>query len=136
MSTSERFHDVGLLLVRVGIGGMFMGHGWPKLAGGMSKWTSLGKAMTHLGIDFAPTFFGFAAAVSEFFGGLLIALGLFFRPGCTLLLGTMVVASTMHIRKGDSFSASSHAIEAAIVFASLLLVGPGKYTLEAWIRRR
>jgi putative oxidoreductase len=136
MSKPERLQDLGLLLLRVGIGGMFMGHGWPKLAGGPERWARLGKAMTHLGIDFMPTVFGFAAAISEFFGGLLIALGLLFRPGCTLLLGTMVVASTMHIRKGDSFTASSHAIEAAILFAALVLIGPGRYTLEAWIRRR
>jgi putative oxidoreductase len=136
MPSSERLQNLGLLLLRVGIGGMFMGHGWPKLAGGPDRWAKLGKAMTHLGIDFAPTAFGFAAAVSEFFGGLLIAVGLFFRPGCALLLGTMLVASTMHIRKGDSFGASSHAIEAAILFAALLLIGPGRYTLYEWIRRQ
>ena len=127
--------DLGLLFLRVGIGAMFMGHGWPKLAGGPARWTGLGKAVSHLGIDFGHTFFGFAAAVSEFFGGLLLAVGLFFRPGCALLLSTMVVASTMHLRKGDSFTASSHAIEAAILFAALLLIGPGRHTLHEWIRR-
>jgi putative oxidoreductase len=136
MPSSTRRHDLGLLLLRVGIGAMFMGHGWPKITGGPERWAALGKAMTHLGVDFAHTYFGFAAAVSEFFGGLLIALGLLFRPGCALLLATMLVASTMHVSKGDSFGASAHAIEAAIVFAALLLLGPGRYTLQAWIRRR
>jgi putative oxidoreductase len=135
MPTTERFRDLGLLLLRVGIGAMFMGHGWPKLAGGPQRWARIGNAVSHIGIDFAHTFFGFAAAVSEFFGGLLIAVGLFFRPGCALLLSTMVMASTMHIRKGDSFTASSHAIEAAILFGALILIGPGKYTLRDWIRR-
>lgn len=126
----DRFHDLGLLALRVGIGGMFMGHGWPKLAGGSKAWFKLGKAMAELGIDFAPTFFGFMAAISEFFGGLLLAIGLLFRPATALLLGTMLVAATMHLKGGDSFIQSSHAIESAILFAALLLIGPGEYALD------
>ena len=125
----ERYRDWGLLLLRLGIGGMFMGHGWPKLAGGAAKWAKLGKAMTHLGIDFAPTLWGFLAATSELLGGLLLALGLLFRPATMALLGTMVVAATMHVSKGDGFGGASHAIEMAIVFLALLLIGPGKYVL-------
>lgn len=127
----DRFRDLGLLLLRLGIGGMFMAHGWPKLAGGERAWTKLGKSMVHVGIDFAPTFWGFMAAISEFFGGLAFALGIGFVPATILLLGTMVVAATMHIRKGDSFVASSHAIEAGIVFAASLLIGPGQHTLAS-----
>lgn len=115
---------------------MFMGHGWPKLAGGATRWAKIGQAMQHLGVDFAPTMFGFAAAVSEFFGGLLIGLGLFFGPACTALLGTMIVAATMHLSKGQGFGSASHAIEAGTVFASLLLIGPGKYALQERPGRR
>jgi putative oxidoreductase len=121
--------DHGLLVLRVGLGAMFVGHGWPKLAGGQATWTKLGGAMAQLGLDFAPTMWGFAAACSEFFGGILLALGLAFRPAATALLATMVVAATMHLRKGDGFGGSSHAIELGIVFAALLLTGPGKYAL-------
>lgn len=126
----DRYRDWGLLLLRVGIGVMFMGHGWPKLAGGADKWAKLGTAMAHLGIDFAPTLWGFMAAVSEFFGGLLLALGLVFRPAATLLLVTMLVATTTHLSKGDGVMGASHAIEAAIMFLALLLIGPGKYALD------
>ncbi len=109
---------------------MFMVHGWPKLAGGAARWAKLGGAMARLGIDFAPTFFGFMAAVSEFFGGLLVAVGLLFRPALALMLCTMVVATTRHLGAGEGILGASHAIEAGIVFASLLLIGPGRFALQ------
>ncbi len=127
----DKFRELGLLLLRLGIGGMFMAHGWPKLAGGERAWTKLGKSMVHVGIDFAPTFWGFMAAIAEFFGGLAFALGIGFVPACVLLLSTMVVAGTMHLRKNDGFAGASHAIEAGILFASMLLIGPGKHTLAS-----
>lgn len=87
--------------------------------------------MAQLGIDFWPTAWGFAAACSEFFGGLLFAVGLLFRPACAALVGTMVVAATMHLRGGDGLQGASHAIEAGIVFAAMILVGPGRYAIDA-----
>ncbi len=131
MSGTDKWRDHGLLFIRLGLGVMFMLHGWPKLAGGAKAWAKLGKAMGHLGIDFAPTLWGFAGAISEFGGGILLALGLLFRPACTMLVATMAVAATMHISKGDGFIAASHAIEAGIVFLGLLLIGPGRFALDA-----
>ena len=133
----DRFRDLGLLLLRVGIGGMFMFHGWPKLAGGASSWKKLGaSAMGKLGIDVAPTFFGFAAATSEFFGGLLIAVGFLFRPALTLLVVTMAVAASSHLLSGDSFGKASHAIEAGVLFLALILIGPGKHTIAGRLVKR
>lgn len=126
----ERARDPGLLLLRVGIGAMFMVHGWPKLAGGAATWKKLGGAMAQLGLDFMPTMWGFMAACSEFFGGLLLAAGLLFRPAAAALLSTMIVASIMHLKNGDSFTSASHAIEAGILFASLILIGPGRYAIQ------
>jgi putative oxidoreductase len=134
MASLDRFRDLGLLILRVGLGGAFMAHGWPKLAGGAHGWAQIGGAMKHVGITFAPTAFGFAAAISEFFGGLLFALGLLFRPACALLAGTMAMATTMHLSTGDGFTKSSHAIEAGIVFVAMLLVGPGKHALQNRLR--
>lgn len=130
MKLFERTTDYGLLLLRLGIGGMFMAHGWPKLAGGATTWAKLGAAMARLGIDLWPTMWGFSAACSEFFGGLLVATGFLFRPGAAMLLSTMVVASTMHLRDGDGFTGASHAIESGILFAALILIGPGRFALH------
>ena len=130
LHTLDRYRDKGLLILRVGIGISFMFHGFPKLMGGPETWTYLGGALSAVGINFAPAFFGFLAAVSEFGGGLLLALGLLSRPACFFLFNTMAVATIMHITKGDPFMKYSHALESAILFASLMLIGPGKYSLD------
>ena len=136
MSNLERQRDLGLLLLRVGIGAMFVGHGWPKMIGGPAKWEALGRAMEVFGIGFAPVFWGFMAAFAELGGGVLLALGIAFRPACALLLSTMIVASARHLTQGDGFGKASHAIEAAILFLSLLWIGPGAYRLSRLGRAR
>ena len=82
----DKYRNEGLLILRIGIGIMFMLHGFPKLTGGTEAWTKVGGALSALGINFAHTFMGFMAAISEFGGGLLLLLGLFTRPACFFLL--------------------------------------------------
>ncbi|GAB4424928.1 MAG: DoxX family protein [Thermodesulfovibrionales bacterium] len=122
--------DTGLLILRVGIGIMFLYHGFPKLFGGPEKWGKLGIAAKYVGIDIFPVFWGFMAAFSEFFGGTCIILGLFFRPACILLTITMAVAASMHLGKGDGLNVASHAIEDGILFLSLIFIGPGRYSID------
>ena len=124
----------GLLILRVGIGSMFIVHGLPKILGGMEIWASLGRAMEFLGINWHPELWGFMAAFSEFFGGVFLILGLFIRPFCLLLFVTMAVASSLHFSIGEGIQGASHAIEMAIVFASLFFTGPGDYSIEHLIR--
>jgi putative oxidoreductase len=109
---------------------MFMFHGAPKMFGGPEKWHMLGTAMGNFGIDFLPGFWGFMAAFSEFFGGILLILGLFFRPACLLMAITMIVAAGHHLGRGDGLMGASHAIESGIVLLSLILIGPGKISLD------
>ena len=124
------YRNLGLLILRVGIGIMFILHGWPKMQGGPERWEMIGKSMAMFGIDFLPAFWGFMAAFAETIGGLLLMLGLFFRPACILLFITMLVATIKHITAGDGFGGYSHALEAAILFFSLYFIGPGKYSLD------
>ncbi len=125
-----RYRDFGLLLLRLGIGAMFLVHGGPKLLAGPAKWEKLGTAMSYLGIYAMPEVWGFMAAFSEFFGGLCLILGLFFRPACLLLAVTMAVAATMHLGKGEGLMAASHAIESGILFGSLIFIGPGRFSVD------
>ncbi len=138
LAIGKKFRDIGFLILRVGIGAMFISHGFPKMTGGPTKWLELGKAMSVFGITFAPTFWGFMAAFSELFGGLALIVGFLVRPFCVLLVITMLVASAMHLQAGlaAGLGEASHAIEMGIVFLSLLFLGAGKYSLAAYLKGR
>lgn len=130
LSKLGKYKDTGLLILRIGLGVMFIMHGYPKLFGGPEKWVTIGNAMKYIGITFFPVGWGLLAAVTETFGGFLMMLGLAFRPVCILLSITMMVAATMHLKSGDGLNVASHAIEAAFVFIGLTFIGPGKYSVD------
>lgn len=127
---------LGLLLMRLGLGITFIIHGLPKLAGGPEGWTGLGGAMANWGITFAPTFWGFIGSMAEFAGGILLLVGLFFRPACIVLVLTMATATLVHLKNGDPFSTLSHALEMGIVFLGLFFTGPGRYSLDYRLSKR
>ncbi len=126
----SKYSSTALLLMRVGLGIMMVLHGYPKVMGGPDKWTALGNNMSNFGITAYPEIWGFLGAVSEGVGGILLVLGLFFRPACFLLLCTMIVAATRHLSAGESVMDASHAIELGIVFMGLFILGPGKYSVD------
>lgn len=129
-SSLGRFRDLGLLILRAGVGVMFVLHGWPKITGGSEMWTGLGGAMSNLGVTFAHPFWGFMAALAEFGGGILMILGLAFRPAALIMAFNMAVAALFHLNKGDGIQGASHAIELGIVFVSLFILGPGRYSVD------
>ena len=127
----EKYQDFGLLVLRLGLGVLFLLHGLPKMMGGPERWHTLGEATKHVGIHFAPTLFGFLAALSEFGGGICLIIGFAYRPACLLLCATMVVASAMHLDKGEELAkGAAHAVELAFVFFGLATVGPGRFSVE------
>lgn len=130
-SSLSRYTDEALLVIRLVFGAMFLFYGAPMLFGGSQKWIQIGQAMGGFGINFWPAFWGFMAAFAEFVGGICLILGLFFRPMCSLMAFTMIVAVNLHLRKGDGLFGSGHAIEDGVVFLGLIFIGPGKYSLDA-----
>jgi putative oxidoreductase len=126
-----KYRNTGLLILRLGIGTMMIIHGFPKLAGGPALWEGVGGSMKLIGIDFLPTFWGFMAAASEAIGGFLLILGLFFRPVNLLLIFTMVIAILVHFNTPkQGLNEALHPMELAILFLSLLFIGPGKYSID------
>ncbi|OED37703.1 hypothetical protein AB834_01435 [PVC group bacterium (ex Bugula neritina AB1)] len=115
--------NLGLLILRLGLGVLFIFHGFPKIIAGPASWLSLGGAMSSLGINFLPTFWGFLAASSEFFGGIFLVLGLFHRTACAFIFLTMSVALLKHINADDSFSVYSHCLTCAIFALGLFFTG-------------
>jgi len=127
--------DLGILIFRIGIGITFILHGYPKITGGVETWTRVGGAISYLGIDFYPAFWGFMAAISEFGGGILLATGMFFRTAIMFLFTTMFVATFMKYSKDLPFKEYAHSLELAIVLIAFLFIGAGKYKLQLKVKR-
>jgi len=120
--------DIGILLLRVGFGIIFIMHGYPKLLGGVDKWTGLGSMV---GFPFFPAFWGFMAAFSESVGGLMLVLGACTRTASVLLALTMVGAITFHVTSAQG--SPMHAVESLIIFVSFIFMGAGKYSIDNYI---
>jgi putative oxidoreductase len=127
-----RYREAGLLLLRIGLGVMFIVHGLPMLLGGPAGWHKIGAMAMHpVGINFYPAFWGALAALSEVLGGILVVFGLWFRPACFFLALTLTMATIMHVKHRDDFNTVvSHAAEMAIVFYCLMLIGPGRFSVD------
>jgi putative oxidoreductase len=124
---SEDNIALGLLVLRVGIGIAFVLHGFPKLFMGGAVGLSKGLAATGIpgGIVAA-----YLAGSAEFFGGIALILGLLARPASAVMAFNMLVALIFHFNRGDNFVTYSHALEGGILFLSLLISGPGKFSLD------
>jgi putative oxidoreductase len=129
-SNLGNYRNFGLLIIRVGLGVMFIYHGLPMLTGGFKTWEGIGTSTKYVGIHFWPAMWGFLSAVVETFGGFLLVVGLIFRPVCLLLVITLTVAAAMHLGKGEGLDGAAHAIEDAVTFAGLFFVGPGRYSVD------
>jgi len=134
---SEKHRDLGLLIIRLGLGISFIFiHGLPKIKGGSELWLRLGKSMSNLGINFLPEFWGFMAAFSEFVIPVFIITGLFFRPALLLIAFTMFVAMLMHLSNLDPWSKVAYSMELMFVFIGLFLTGPGRLSLDHKFRKK
>lgn len=107
---------------------------------GRSKIANPFHWMDHPTSDVAPVFQALAA-VSEFFGGLAIALGLLTPVAAAGIAATMTVAALKHIRHGDAFVGhDGPTYELALGYLvqsfALMALGPGALSVDALVRAR
>ena len=128
---TSRPTDVGLLILRVGLGlAMAFAHGLGKLP------PSAGFVENTAGLGFpAPALFAWLAALSEFAGGLLIALGLLTRPAAAALAFTMAVAFFLQ-HGADPFGDKELAFVYGVAAVTLMAAGAGRFSVDAFLRRR
>jgi putative oxidoreductase len=127
-------NDLGLLILRMTVGGLLAAHGSQKLFGwfsgpglkGISGWLgSMGLKPSKL--------WAYAAALSEFGGGVLTALGLFHPLGSIASIATMSMAIAK-AHWGKPIWASQGGAELPLTnlatTLALALTGPGKFSLD------
>ncbi|HEX9654906.1 MAG TPA: DoxX family protein [bacterium] len=123
--------NFGLLILRVFTGlALALGHGINK----MPPSERFIEGVSNLGFP-APLFFGWAAAFSELFGGILLAIGLFTRPSALLMFMTMMVAAFLR-HAPDPFSDKEKALLFGVIALAFLLIGSGRFGLDAFLMKR
>ncbi len=123
--------ETGLLIIRAFAGFAILIHGVPKFLGGTATLEQVGGAMSLYGVHVVPLLWGFLAAATETVGGLLLILGLFFRPAAFLLFFTMLTAILSHSPQLELESLRGVALPGVLmaVFLGLMLTGPGAYSI-------
>lgn len=127
--------ELGLLVLRVVVGLLFMGHGAQKLFGWFGGHGLQGTAgFFEQGLGLRPgRLHAAGAGGAEFFGGLLLALGLLTPLAAAMLIGVMAVAvATVHFSKGLWSTEGGYeynAVLTAVAFA-VAAAGPGNWSID------
>jgi putative oxidoreductase len=132
--------SLGLLLVRLAVGGTLAGHGAQKLFGWFGGYglDAIGQIMETVGFHPGRRH-ALMAGLAETGGGLLLALGLFTPAAAACVLGVMIVAGAS-AHSGKGFFLSSGGYEYTLVLGaaglSLAFTGPGWLSVDALLGLR
>jgi putative oxidoreductase len=142
-----------LLLLRFAGLGLALAHGWGKIERfATGEGARIVESVGKLGFP-QPELFAWAAALSEFLGGLLVTLGLGTRFAAGFAAFTMGVAAFVRHRSHEHLlvllgmrQATPETLEAwgnpelalmyLCVFLAIVLLGPGGFSLDALFGRR
>ena len=126
--------SVGLLALRLVMGSAFIFHGWPKIQNPLG-WMGAEASV--------PAILQALAALAEFGGGMALIVGLLNRLASLGIATNMIVALGMvHLPHGDPFVSKmgGRSYELAALYLAcavlFLLLGPGRYSLDALLLRQ
>ncbi|MCC5941933.1 MAG: DoxX family protein [Balneolaceae bacterium] len=127
---SSRNSDFALLLLRVGVGVIFIIAGWGKLTGIEGTQQFFG----NIGIPL-PAIMAWVVAIVEFFGGILVLFGAYAKIPYLLLAITMAVA-LFTTKLGGEFSAARLDMMLLLTTLALFFLGSGAYSVDHKIENR
>lgn len=123
-TTSSINASLGLLILRLGIGGLMLTHGYPKLMRLLEGDLKFGDPL-GIGSELSLILMVFA----EFVCSVLIMLGIYTRLATIPLILGMMTAAFIH-HSADPLDVKERAFLYLVVFISLLFTGSGKYSVD------
>lgn len=130
-SSNQTVVNAALLILRIGIACFMLTHGWPKLM----KLLAGGEIQFLDPFGLGPTASFVLAIFAEVLCSFLLLLGLATRWATIPLIITMLVAIFV-AHAADGFQKQELPGHYVLVYLFLLLVGPGKYSLDYFIGRK
>jgi putative oxidoreductase len=129
--------NIGLLIIRVVIGVIFMGHGAQKLFGWFGGYGIKGTGGWFESIGIKPgAAMALLAGLTELIGGILFTLGLLTQLAGIMIAGTMVMAiAKVHAPNGlwSTENGYEYNLTVIAVVIGVALIGPGQYALDAFL---
>ena len=121
--------DLGVLVLRVGIGAMLLGHGVGKM---VDLFSGSRDFPDPLGIG--PTLSLFLAAFAEFVCSILVILGIKTRlSAMPIVIAMLVAAFVYHV--DDPWERKELGLLYAVPFLMLVITGGGRFTLDYLLGR-
>lgn len=122
----DRLQPLALLVMRLALGAVMVGHGYQKVFGGLHHHAQF---VASLGL---PAWTAYLSAFAEFFGGLLVILGLFTRVAAFAICFDLSVAiAKVHFHNGLM---GEHGMEFPLALAALafglIFLGAGPIALD------
>lgn len=129
--------NIGLLIIRLVIGILFIGHGAQKLFGWFGGYGLKGTGGWFESIGMKPgVTVALSAGLAELIGGMLFALGLLTPLAGIMIAGTMIVAiAKVHGPNGLWATSNGYEYNLTILAISIgiAIAGPGHYALDAFL---
>jgi putative oxidoreductase len=117
----NRFQSLGALVMRLVLGTIMVRHGYDKIipSGALYNFSHM---VTHMHL---PVWLGYVAAFTEFFGGILLIIGLLTRVAALMTAADMAVAIAKVHLHGGIIGPNSVALPLALFAIALMLVFTG-----------
>src|SRR6516225_9298495 len=133
----DHFQSLVLLTTRLYVGWQFWKSGWLKVTA-WSTTLELFRTEYHVPL-LPPPVAAVTGAGGELFFPALLFLGLFSRVGAlgAFFVNAMAVISYRQVLLAEGYEAAlGQHILWGFMLLMLIVVGPGRYTLDAWLERR
>lgn len=126
----NKYGDLAILLLRIGVGVIFIVAGWGKLTGIEGVQGFFG----NVGIPL-PGIMAWVVALVEFFGGIMVLFGAYTKIPYLLFAFTMLVAIFM-VKLPDGFSGLRLELMLFLASLALFFIGNGNYSVDHKIDNR
>ncbi|MCW5943534.1 MAG: DoxX family membrane protein [Fimbriimonadaceae bacterium] len=136
----DSLNNLGLLLVRIALGGIMLIYGAPMMipGGPPGDWLGFSRQLEHFEKTWAiPPLFGVLAIFAHFLGGLGLIVGLLTRLAALGIACAMGTATYFHIRDHAPLHTIEYPAMLCLVALGLMMLGAGGLSLDqAWFGKR